>query len=180
MEPQASCGGSCAENDVHNEDLLDDDDESIACGLRAPQVLVVLRRTPGRPPFHPRSMPTERGTTTNRRPLRFPQVPFQHPRSRRATLAPPHFVFEGQHLRRPDCTLSRLPGACLLFLAGGESDRPATQSIATPRPSKNKGWSPPWIGHCLPPATEAPAKAMDASPHPGADGLIQGEPPPNT
>ena len=105
----------------------------------------------------------------DREPLRFPQIPFQYPRSRKATLAPHPWV---GNLRGPDCTLSRL---AVHRLASCERDRPATQTIATPRPSA--GWSPPKIKN---EGTLKLVRAMNASPHPGADGLIQGELPPST
>ena len=68
-------------------------------------------------------------------------------------------------LRRPDCTLSRLH---FLLLWLHEYDRPVTQSIATPEPG--------FPGHHLGSSgTVRLAKALDVSPHPGADGLVQGE-----
>ena len=42
-------------------------------------------------------------------PIRFPQVPFQYPRSRITTLEPNKVLTYTKPLRRPDCTLSRLP-----------------------------------------------------------------------
>ena len=65
-------------------------------------------------------------------------------------------------LRRPDCSLSRLS---VCFTGGREYDPPVTQSIATPEPG-------------VPGGADAQAKAWDVSPHPGADGLVQGELPP--
>eukprot|EP00974_Lingulodinium_polyedra_P013351 1293308-Lingulodinium_polyedra.AAC.1 len=52
--------------------------------------------TQGRPPFHPRFRPQNVGPPEHG-PIRFPQVPFQHPRSRTAALAP-----TCRSLRRPD------------------------------------------------------------------------------
>ena len=77
-------------------------------------------------------------------PLRFPQTPFQCPRSRKATLEP-QLV---QPSRRPDCTLSRV-----VATTAEEYDRPVTQSIATrsqvalvfPRFSRSS--LKPWMCH---------------------------------
>ena len=75
--------------------------------------------------WHPAA---EQQSPLRRDPSRFPQVPFQHSRSRVATL-----VQAGRTiylaLRRPDCTSSRL-----FALVAEEDDRPVTQSIATPEP----------------------------------------------
>ena len=95
-----------------------------ACVLRAPlrSHRPVLRRTPGRTPFHPCAVLPRPASRTH--PL--PATPFRCPRSRTATLgkgAAAHFP----HLRWPDCTLSRLRAE--------EYDRPVTQSIATREPS---------------------------------------------
>ena len=74
---------------------------------------------PGRPPFRPRFMPSvgppihEPGcycAPPRCRPFRFPQVPFQYPRSRKAMLVQNHpnrsLI---PNLHGPDCTLSLLP-----------------------------------------------------------------------
>ena len=79
---------------------------------------------------------------------RFPQVPFQHSRSRVAPL-----VQAGRTiylaLRRPDCTLIRL-----FALVAEEYDRPVTQSIATPEPGcpdphpkSSRSLLKPWVCH---------------------------------
>ena len=76
-----------------------------ACVLRAPpgSHRPILRRTPGRTPFHPCAVLPRPASRTHPHPA----TPFQCPRSRTATLrrgAAAHFP----PLRWPDCTLSRL------------------------------------------------------------------------
>ena len=68
-----------------------------------------------------------------RDPSRFPQVPFQHSRSRVATLVQARRTIY-RALRRPDCTLNRL-----FALVAEEDDQPVTESIATPETN-----CPPW------------------------------------
>ena len=91
------------------------------------------------------------------------QTPIQCPRSRTATPEVAQFF---ESLRGPDCALSRL-----LASVADEYDRPVTQSIATP--VARLPWSPPKIGPKF-------TQALSVSPHPGADGLVQGELPPIT
>ena len=90
----------------------------------------------------------EQQSPLRRDPSRFPQVPFQHSRSRVATL-----VQAGRTiylaLRRPDCTLSRLFAS-----VAEEYDRPVTQSIATPEPGcpdphprSSRSLLRPWVCH---------------------------------
>ena len=66
-------------------------------------------------------------------------------------------------LRGRDCTLSRLSSFY------GECNRPVIQSTANPEPRSLV----PTFDRKL----ELLFKALDVSPHPGADGLVQVEPP---
>ena len=106
--------------------------EMIACALRTPpgSHRPVLRRTPGRTPFHPCAVGWRSYHDQLHGPIRFPQHLFSvhdHGRQRsgggRSTLSTLTLA-RGQHT---DCTLSRLRAE--------EYDRPVTQSIATPEPS---------------------------------------------
>ena len=95
-----------------------------ACVLRAPpdSHRPVLRRTPGRTPFHPFAVLPRPASRTH--PL--PATPFSVSTitdGNAQAWAAAHFP----PLRWPDCTLSRLRAE--------EYDRPVTQSIATPEPS---------------------------------------------
>ena len=63
----------------------------IVSSLVAFGLLYLVEAHPGRPPFRPRFVPAwdHPFTQTNHKPLCFPQVPLQYPRSQSATLAHP-------------------------------------------------------------------------------------------
>ena len=109
------------------------------------------KRTPGRPPFHPKQVSTlELSYVQRAYPLPADISAHDHGRLR-SSLVAAALVYLA--LRRPDCTFSRLTA----FIAE-EYDRPVTQSIATPEPG------------CPGPHPR--------SSRPEADGLVQGELPP--
>ena len=85
------------------------------------------KRTPGRPPFHPKQVSTlELSYVQRAYPLPADISAHDHGRLR-SSLVAAALVYLA--LRRPDCAFSRLTA----FIAE-EYDRPVTQSIATPEP----------------------------------------------
>ena len=96
--------------------------QNFACVLRAPHRLItvrLLRRTPGRTPFHPCAVLPRPVSRTHPVPATLFSVSTITDGNAQAGAAA-HFP----PLRWPDCTLSRLRAE--------EYDRPVTQSIATP------------------------------------------------
>ena len=130
-----------------------------ACVLRAPHrhTRLVIEAHPGANAFPPTGAFLLFAARVFRRPIRFPQTPFQWPRSRTATLGN---SFRGSHVGLT------VPWA---VSTSWSYDRPVTQSIATLLEDD----------HHLRSNGNLPfAKALSVSPHSGADGLVQGELPP--
>ena len=127
-----------------------------ACDLRAPrQLLLGFEAHPEAITFPPVcALWQQPRASTRGRPL--PATPFQCPRSRTATLE-----LGAAALTCPCVGLSPQWAVCVQY------DQPVTQSIATPE-SSSRTISTIW----------SPARALSVSPHPGADGLVQGELPP--